>query len=221
MTDAAPTAAPNRRGFPLGPVAPLAVLVVGTLLFLLFVTPGPFRPADRRIFANDEGPLTAGDATAVGAQREPGQAVTFGHVVLFNRDHSPAVLERVRFEPGLPKGLRLLDIQVASDPNRKLVTISVGNGYPPPDVEDIGSLASFDGAEVPPDNTPQGERGVALVMGFRFEESGVASFREVHVDYRIGRSKYRAELAKTFIVCGPAADFPDGCPDSDEVYPED
>lgn len=219
MTDPAPTEIDEPRSAA-GYLAPLAVLFVGTVLVLLFVAPGLLRRGGGlSLSGDDQGPLSAGDATAVSAPHNPGDVLTFGHVAVFNTGRVTAVLDRVSFEPPLPDNLRLLGIQVASDPDRDLHTVGAVDGYPPPRSE-IGSLQPLKGAKVYPENTPEGERGAPLIMGFRFDGGDLASFKEVHVDYHVGGRKYRAKLDKVFIVCSWSA-YPDGCPDRDEVYPSE
>ena len=191
------------------------LLIVGTIAVLLFFSIGPGLPGGDS--GRGHGPLTAGDATVVGARQDAGDTLTFGHVALFNTGHNTAVLDGVTFEPPLPANLVLLEIQVAPDPDREIHTIGAMEGYPPTG-SDIGRLYPFKGAKVYPRTTVRGERGVPLIMGFRFEGDRLASFRRVIVDYHIGGQKYQAKLDKTFIVCSSAA-YPDGCPNKDEVYP--
>lgn len=204
-----------------GYLVPLAILLVGTLVFVLFVNPGPLGPGGSGIAVSgeDPGPLTAGDATVVGAKQQPGDLITFGHVAVFNTGRATAVLDHVGFEPPLPDNLQLLGIQVASDPDREIHTIGAVDGYPPMYPE-IGRLHPLRGAKVFSESTPEGDRGVPLIMGFRFEGGDVASFRYVYVDYRVNGRKYRAKLDKTFIVCSATA-YPDGCPEQEELYPEE
>jgi hypothetical protein len=125
----------------------------------------------------------------------------------------------VTFDPPLPENLRLLGVQVASEPDREFATVGAIDGYPPAGF-DIGRLVPLKGATVPSKTSSEGERGAALIMGFRFEGGDLASFRQVHVEYRVGSRRYRAKLDQALIVCLATA-YPDGCPDSDEVYSPD
>ncbi|MGH9041991.1 MAG: hypothetical protein ACRDZ3_17365 [Acidimicrobiia bacterium] len=217
MTGSGPTGTEATPGAGRRRTIPLGVAVAAIAAVVLFVALGPLRPGGRGLFGKDEGPLTAGATTTVGAPHDPGDTLTFGHVAVFNNGKRTAVLDRVSFEPPLPDNLRRLGIQVAPDPDRDVHTIGEMEGYPPTEF-DIGRLNPLPGAEVPPRNTPEGERGVPLIMGFRFEGGDLASFRWVLVDYHIGSRRYRAKLDKTFIVCSAAA-YPDGCPDREDVYP--
>ncbi|MGH9034232.1 MAG: hypothetical protein ACRD0O_00580 [Acidimicrobiia bacterium] len=186
---------------------------------MLFIAPGLLRPGGGgSIFGTGGGPLAAGDASdAVSIPQPPGEDVTFGHVVVSNPGRSVAILEKVSFEPPLPDNLMLLGIQVASDPDRELATVGADIGYPPAD-SDIGRLIPLEGAKVPSKSTPEGERGAALIMGFRLRDGDLAGFRQVHVEYRVGSRRYKAKLDHAFIVCSTTA-YPDGCPDRDQVFP--
>ena len=219
MTDDAPPVETPRRRSAAGYRIPLALLVAGILFVVLFIVPGLLRPGSRAsIFGTDGGPLAVGDTSdAVSIPQPPGEEVTFGHVVLSNPGNSVATLEKVSFEPPLPDNLLLLGIRVASDPDRQLATVGADIGYPPDD-KDIGRLVPLEGAKVPSKSTPEGERGAALIMGFRLRDGDLAGFRQVHVHYRIGSRRYKAELDHAFIVCSTTA-HPDGCPDRDEVFP--
>jgi hypothetical protein len=218
MTDDAPPVEAARGGAVAGYRLPLALLVAGTLLVVLFIAPGLLRPGGGgSIFGTGGGPLAVGDTSdAVSIPQPPGEDVTFGHLVLSNPGRSVATLEKVSFEPPLPDNLLLLGIQVASDPDREYATVGAVKGYPP--VDDLGRLVPLEGAKVRPKSTPEGERGAALIMGFRLQGGDLAGFRQVHVEYRIGSRQYKAKLDHAFIVCSTTA-YPDGCPDRDEVFP--
>lgn len=220
MTDSVPTETDQRR-LTASYLAPLVVFLIGTVVVLLFVAPGPLRPGGNGVslFGDDEGPLTAGDATAVSAPHNPGDTLTFGHVAVFNTGKTVAVLDKVGFEPPLPDNLELLGIQVAPDPDRDIHTVGAVDGYPPTG-SDIGRLYPLHGTKVHPERTREGDRGVPLIMGFRFKGGDLASFRQVRVDYHVGGRKYRARFDKAFIVCSWSA-YPDGCPDKEEIYPSE
>jgi hypothetical protein len=219
MTGTVPQDTGAQRRGAAGYLLPIAVVVVGTLLFVLFVSPGPLRPGGGGIsaFGEDPGPLTAGAASVIGSHDQPGNVITYGHIILLNTGRALASLERVSFEPPLPENLTFLGIQVASDPDREIATVGAVDGYPPAGT-DIGPLVPFTGAKVYPKDTVEGDRGAALIMGFRFEGGDVASFRYVHVDYRVGHRKYRAKLDQTLIVCSVIT-YPDDCPEQAELYP--
>lgn len=168
----------------------------------------------------DGGPLAPGSegVTMRGTTAEIGDRVTFGGVTLVNTGSRAAVLEGVSFEPSLPTQLTFLGARVASDPHRKLHSVAVAQQFPPNDPE-IGPLEDLKGFDLPPLANNGDDRGVPILMGFSYDAPGVASFRAVRVDYRVGSRKFRATFEDGFVVCGPAADFPGNCPDYDELYP--
>ncbi len=196
----------------------ILVLLVAALAVVLLVVPGPFRPGGGASSTRAKGgPLAGGGASdTVSLPQTPGGDVTFGHVVLSNSGSAIARLEGVSFEPPLHDNLKLLGVQVATDPDREFATVGAVRGYPPE--EPIGRLVPLKGAEVPPKGTPEGERGAALIMGFRLQSVDLAGFRQVKVRYRVGSRLYETTLNQGFIVCSSVA-YPDGCPDRKDVFP--
>lgn len=198
--------APKRRSRL--PVAFISAAIVA-LVFLALVSPGPFRPGRR-----SGGPLQSDGDALVGQSVEVGGTVTFGAITVHNEGAKSAVLERVRFVPGLPDGLTLLGIQVAADPEREINSVGTDLGYPPMGeaLDELKTLWPFEGFRVPPRSTPEGERGAPLLMGFRLESGGVASFRRVDLDYHVGRKRYTAKINVGYVVCVPEpTTTPDAC----------
>jgi hypothetical protein len=189
-------------------LAALVVVAAGALAFLV--------QSNRRVVhAFNQGPIQGGGATGTRIiADELGQAVTFGGIVLENSSSSPAVLEEIRVVPPLDDGIKILAIEVAGR-ERRYGMVGADQGFPPPDL--APHLRPYRGAVIPPLRTPAGEEGVEIVFGFRIDRAGSYGFREVHIDYRVGKKRHTVQLEDGFLACAPQSAFPDGCGD-DEFF---
>jgi hypothetical protein len=186
-------------------LVPLAILVMVTAAALAF-----FVLSNRRaVHAFNRGPLQAGASTRTGmVADELGQVFTYGGVVLTNTSSRPAVLEEIRVVPPPGEGMKIVAIQAAGA-DRQLGLVGTDQQFPPADLAPF--LRPYRETVVPPERTPGGEEGVEIVFGLRIDQPGNFGFREVHVDYRVGKKRHTVRLEDGFIGCAPLARFPDGC----------
>jgi hypothetical protein len=188
----------HRKGRVVGIVVVLA-LVVGLMVV------GYQRAYGRLVHGYDSGPVYTGSGTKTGFPVDLDGPFTYGVITVSNRTGRTAVLTDVRVKPSLPAGMEIIEVKVVG-PNRKTAAIGTGRQYPPPEL--APHLRPLKGAKVPPKSTPEGYGGVEIVFGLKVNRPGRFGFRQVELDYRIGRKPHTVVLEDGFVACAPRTVYP-------------
>lgn len=184
-----------------------AIVLIPALVFALVVV-GYLRTYGRLVHGYDSGPVYTGSGTKTSFPVDLDQPFTYGVIVISNRSSRTAVLTDVRVKPALPQGMEIVEVTVTGPP-RTTSVIGTDERYPPPRL--VSHLRPLKGAAVPPEKTPEGEAGVEVVFGLKVNRPGMFGFRQVELDYRIGRKPYTVRLEDGFVGCAPYEDYKDRC----------
>lgn len=143
------------------------------------------------------GPLGTDDITGMSAPQQVGRPFSIGLPVVYNRGDEPATLEKVSLIEKTP-GIEVVEA-LANGVDRKFLYNAVTYKWPAP--RTYTDLHPVRGYVVPPMATPEGDRGVELVFVLRVDAPGEQQFTGVHVDYRIGTTRYRTVLWQGARIC--------------------
>jgi hypothetical protein len=183
-------------------------VVVGLAILVGLVAVGYQRAYGRLVHGYDSGPVYTGSGTKTSFPVDLGQPFTYGVITVSNRTSRTAVLTDVRVKPSLPPGMEIIEVKVVG-PNRKTAVFGTHRQYPP--LELAPHLRPLKGARVPPKDTPEGDGGVEIVFGLKVTRPGMFGFRQVELDYRIGKKPYTVRLEDGFVGCAPYAEYQDRC----------
>ena len=149
------------------------------------------------------GPLLGpNDVESIEADARPGAPVSFGAVALIDSAARPLTIERIQLLRVQP-GLRVLGF-LAGGPDRTIFEIGYGAGFPPT-TDPLATYRPAVGSTVPASTSPNGDRGLDLLIGLSADQPGDYNAADVAITYRMGDRTYQRTWRYGFTVCVAAA----------------